>query len=120
MKRTIDGKTYNTKTAEIICDTGNDESLTDFRYERSDLFVTRRGRYFVAGRGGSLSRFAVPDGNGRRGGAGIIPLTRDAAFAEIQHCAGYNTDLITKYFGDLVVEAQFRRAGVFFDPDLVE
>jgi len=111
MKRTIDGKTYNTKTAEILCDTGNDESLTDFRYERSDLFVTRRGRYFVAGRGGSLSRFAVPDGNGRRGGAGIIPLTRDAAFAEIRFCAGNIggdpkvADLITKYFGDLVVEA---------------
>ena len=105
MKRIIDGKTYNTETAEIICDTGNDEYSTDFRHERSDLFVTKKGAYFVAGNGGALSRFAVPDGNGYRGGAGIIPLSRDEAFTEIQRCAGYDADLIAEYFGDMVMEA---------------
>ena len=123
MKRIIDGKTYNTKTAEMICDTGNDVSLTDFGYERSDLFVTKKGRYFVAGKGGSLSRFAVADGNGHRGGTGIIPLTRDEAFAEIQRCAGYNTDLITKYFGDMTdkqeairrrIDAAFLNSGIWW------
>jgi len=106
MKRIINGKTYNTETAEIICNTGNDEYSSDFRYERSDLFVTRKGAYFIAGNGGALSRFAAPYGNnGWQGDAGIIPLSRDEAFAEIQRCAGYDADLITKYFGDMVMEA---------------
>jgi len=105
MKRVIDGKTYNTDTAEIICDTGNEAYSSDFRCENSDLFMTRKGAYFLAGRGGALSRFAVPDGNGYRGGAGVIPLSRDEAFAEIQRCAGYDADLITNYFSDMVQEA---------------
>ena len=106
MKRIIDGRTYNTGTAEIICDTGNGEYSTDFRYENSDLFVTSKGAYFVAGYGGALSRFSVAEGNGYRGGAGIIPMSRAEAFSEIQQsCAEYDTDLIAKYFGDMVEEA---------------
>ncbi|ANS02975.1 hypothetical protein [uncultured Mediterranean phage uvDeep-CGR0-AD1-C123] len=106
MKRIIDGKAYNTETAEIICDTGNNECLTDFRHERSNLFVTKKGAYFIAGEGGASSRFAVRYGNnGWQGDDGIIPLSRDAAFAEIQRCAGYDPDLITEYFGDLVEDA---------------
>ena len=49
MKRIIDGKTYNTETAEKICDTGNDEYATDFRYENSALYITKKGAYFIAG-----------------------------------------------------------------------
>lgn len=105
MKRIIDGRTYNTGTAEKICDTGNDEYSTDFRYENSALYITKKGAYFVAGDGGALSRFSAAKGNGYRGGAGIIPMSRAEAFAEIQRCAGYDTDLITEYFSDLVEEA---------------
>ena len=38
-------------------------------------------------------------------GAGIIVLSRDAAFSEIQRRAGYDADLIAEYFGDMVEEA---------------
>jgi|TARA_R110000744_G_scaffold68185_1_gene138675 hypothetical protein len=105
MQRIIDGKTYNTETATLICDTGNDESVADFAFERSALYVTKQGAYFVAGQGGPLSRFSVPDGNGQRGGASVIPLSREQAFEEAQRCAGHNTDLITEYFSDMVTEA---------------
>ena len=105
MKRIIDGKTYNTETAKKICDTGNDEYPTDFRYENSSLYITKKGAYFIAGDGGALSRFSVAEGNGYGGGAGIIVLSRDAAFSEVQRRAGYDTDLITEYFSDLVEEA---------------
>ena len=105
MKRIIDGKTYNTETAEKICDTGNDEYSTDFRYENSALYITKKGAYFIAGDGGALSRFSVAEGNGYGGGAGIIVLSRDAAFSEVQRCAGYDADLIAEYFGDLVEDA---------------
>ena len=105
MIRLLDGKTYNTNTATLICDTGNDESVTDFAFERSDLYVSKKGAYFVAGQGGPFSRFAVPDGNGQRGGASVIPLSREQAFEEVQSCVGYDPDLIRKYFSDMVTEA---------------
>lgn len=105
MRRAIDGRAYNTETATLICDTGNDESVTDFRCEQSNLYVTKKGAHFISGNGGPLSRFSVPDGNGQRGGASVIPLSREQAFAEIQRCAGHNTDLITEFFGDMVTEA---------------
>ena len=105
MKRIIDGKTYNAETAKLICETGNNEYSTDFRYENSRLYVTRKGAYFVAGDGGALSRFSVAEGNGYRGGAGIIPMSRAEAFAEIQQCTRYDDNLIAKYFGDMVEEA---------------
>tara|TARA_R110000787_G_scaffold206459_1_gene316664 strand:+ start:281 stop:598 length:318 start_codon:yes stop_codon:yes gene_type:complete len=105
MKRIIDGRTYNTGTAEKICDTGNDEYSTDFRYENSALYITKKGAYFIAGDGGALSRFSAAKGNGYGGGAGIIVLSRSKAFAEVQRCAGYDADLISEYFGDMVEEA---------------
>jgi hypothetical protein len=36
---------------------------------------------------------------------GIIPKSRAEAFAEIQRCAGDDTNLIAEYFGDMIEEA---------------
>ena len=73
--------------------------------ENSALYVTKKGAYFIAGDGGALSRFSAAKGNGYGGGAGIIVLSRSKAFAEVQRCAGYDADLISEYFGDMVEEA---------------
>lgn len=103
MKRIIDGKTYNTDTASRICDTSNDYYQSDFNVENSDLYVTKRGSYFIAGSGGARSRFAqcVPDGY--CGGDGIIPISREDALAECEMHG--STDDIEKFFGDMVEEA---------------
>lgn len=106
MKHTIGGKLYNTDTARLICETGNGEYSTDFAFEASDLYVTKKGAYFIAGWGGPLSRFSVSEGRRETcGGEGIIPLSRASAFAEAQRVAGQDPDLLAKYFGDLIEDA---------------
>ncbi len=75
MKQIINGKTYNTETACKLCDTGSDTDYqSDFKYEESALYVTKKGAYFIAGSGGPMSRFARPSGNMTTGGSGIVPV----------------------------------------------
>ena len=60
MKRIIDGKTYNTETAEKICDTGNDEYATDFRYENSALYITKKALTLSRGMAARSAVFLWP------------------------------------------------------------
>ena len=103
MKQIIDGKKYNTDTATRICDTSNDCSRSDFNFENSDLFVTPRGSYFIAGSGGARSRFSQRVSDGYCGGDGIIPISREDALAECERHG--STDDIEKFFGDMVEDA---------------
>lgn len=78
MKQIIDGKRYDTDAATYIGNGGSDgnTSVTDFRYWDANLYLTAKGRFFLAGEGGALSMFARSAGqNATRGGAGIIPLS---------------------------------------------
>lgn len=103
MKRIIDGKTYNTKTATLICDTSNEYSRSDFKFESSDLYVTKKGAYFIAGSGGALSRFVRRVSDGYCGGEGIIPITRKGALSV---CESYgDSDDVEEFFGDMLTEA---------------
>lgn len=80
MKKIINGLTYNTETATLICDISNDVGSSDFRFVDAELYITRNGRFFVAGRGGAMSIFAKGDGQGTRWGAsGVIPICKDEA-----------------------------------------
>ena len=80
MKRIIEGKIYNTETAECLCNVGNNLVSSDFRHDHSKLFVTKKGAFFVAGGGGPLSRWSVSVGNnGTSGSSGIYLVTRDEA-----------------------------------------
>ena len=86
MKKIIDGKIYNTETAECLCDVGNNLGSSDFSHNRSELFVTKKGAFFVAGGGGPLSRWAVSVGNNSTGGSvGIYLVTRDEARAFLEN-----------------------------------
>jgi len=103
MKSTIDGKTYNTVTANFICDTSNKVRYQDFSHEQSALYVTKKGAYFLAGEGGPASRFAKIVGNGRHEGRGIIPLSAADALSE---CKKHGSDEeIKHFFGDIVSNA---------------
>jgi hypothetical protein len=94
MKRIINGKTYNTDTARRICDAapGAPPVGSDFRGEDSDLYQTKRGRFFVAGEGGPMTRWARPcDINSVGGGEGIVLVTEEEA-REIMERAGCDED----------------------------
>ncbi|MDP2956717.1 MAG: hypothetical protein Q8N53_09870 [Longimicrobiales bacterium] len=80
MRQVIEGKVYDTETAERIHQWGNGHNAGDFHRCQEALYRTSRGAYFLAGEGGALSPWSVPVGNnGRGGGSGIRPLTEEEA-----------------------------------------
>jgi hypothetical protein len=73
MKTIIEGKTYNTETATKLGDVsrGSGCGPGDFNYDNTDLYITKKGTFFIAGEGGALSQWSRSCGNGSCGGSGI-------------------------------------------------
>ncbi len=84
MKKIIDGKRYDTKTAKLLCK--NKYGLPgNFEYYWEGLYRKKTGEYFLAGEGGPMSPYGEQTGtNSWSGGEEIIPLSREEAmkFAE--------------------------------------
>lgn len=79
-KAIINGKTYNTETATEICDIDSRASGGDFRWHSTRLYRTKKGAFFVAGRGGPMSMWAEPaHGGGITGGSGVRPVSASEA-----------------------------------------
>lgn len=83
MKKVIDGKLYNTESAEMI---GEDSysGYADFRHWKEQLYRTRKGNFFLYGEGGPLSCYAVHEEDGWADGEKIIPYTEDEAKAWVE------------------------------------
>lgn len=79
MKAIIDGKRYNTQTARQIAEWDNGVPPTDFNFVEEGLYQTPRGRYFVAGRGGPMSKYCKSVGNCQAGGDDVRPVTEEEA-----------------------------------------
>lgn len=96
IKRIINGKTYNTATAALICKINNNGyqwlfdnkkdnaflrlhggQANEFDYHKTYLYQTRNGAFFVAGYGDQLSLWGIV---GRYMQQGVIPLTREETF----------------------------------------
>lgn len=97
MKKIIDGKTYNTETATRI---GNRSSSYpgDFRYVDEDLYITKKGTFFLAGEGGAMSKYSTSYGDNSWGGSdGMEVLSKAAA---LEWCERYDidSDVIEQYF----------------------
>lgn len=103
MKKTINHKTYNTKTAELVGSWDNGLLSTDFGHCSEDLYKTKKGNYFIYGWGGPISRYSESCGNSTSGGSDIIPMTTEDAlnWCEEHDCE----DSIEEYFSEFVVEA---------------
>ena len=103
MRKVIDGKIYNTKTAKEI-DLASRGYIGDFSSFREGLYRTKKGAYFLSGEGGPSSHYAVSTGDGGyNGGSGIIPYTPAEALTWCQHYSGAAT--IEKEFAGLIEEA---------------
>lgn len=106
MKKTINGKRYDTNSAIAIGSaTSPTASVADFAYWEATLYKSpRAGRYFLAGKGGPMTRFARPlDGNTRTGGEAIIPLEEQEAFEWAQQYL--TTDEVETHFGEMIEDA---------------
>ncbi|WP_132408507.1 hypothetical protein [Neorhizobium sp. S3-V5DH] len=96
ISKIIDGLRYNTATAEEICSFESESGRGDFRHEVTTLYRTPRGRFFLAGRGGAMTRWAQPVQGGQSDGEGLHPVGTAQArnFAE-QHA---DEDTIARFF----------------------
>jgi hypothetical protein len=97
MKRVIDGKVYNTETATKIA-TDSFSNRSDFHFWVETLYVTKKGRFFLKGEGGALSRWSQPyETGGTCGGEGIVAMTKDEAR---RWCEAHevNAETICRYF----------------------
>jgi hypothetical protein len=105
MKEIIDGVRYDTEKATDLGWVGNDEFANDMRHWSGRLYRTpRSGRYFIAGKGGAMSRFAVPcPGGGSGGGSGIQPISEREALRLAEDC--WSSDAIEEAFGHLIDDA---------------
>ena len=79
MRKIIDGKVYNTDTAELIANASH-AYRGDFRWWDEDLYRTKKGRWFLHGEGGPMSSWAVAVSTGGwSGGEGLRALSEDEA-----------------------------------------
>jgi hypothetical protein len=79
MKKIIDGKRYDTATADVIAINSFGYS-GDFRHFKESLYRTKRGTWFLAGYGGPMTKYARQvDTNATSGGENIFPLSPDEA-----------------------------------------
>jgi len=94
--RVIAGKRYNTNTATEICFYDNGLNGSDFHFERSGLYVTKSGTFFIAGEGGACSRWSSRDGNNYCNGKGVIVVSEGEALAFAEKHA--ESDVISQFF----------------------
>lgn len=100
MKKIINGKVYDTATAQKIAE-WEINLPTDINYLCESLYLKKTGEYFIFGSGGANTRYASVSGSGNfRPGELIVPITLDNAkkWAE-EHLDGNTYEAI---FGDVV------------------
>lgn len=98
MQKIIRGKKYNTDTAKEVCCYSNNLPFGDFDWVQETLYVKRTGEYFLHGKGGARSKYAVPDGDFMGGGSEIIPLSEADAKAFVEENG--DTETYEKFFGE--------------------
>ena len=103
MKKVIDGKLYNTNTAQEIASDSHGYT-SDFHHWSETLYQTRKGSWFLYGEGGALSQYSVSIGqNESGGGRQVIPFTDGEALRWLEQHASAAVAL--EHFGSKVEEA---------------
>lgn len=98
MQKIIKGRKYDTDTAQEVCGYSNGLPSGDFDWVQETLYVKRTGEYFLHGKGGARSKYAVPDGDFMGGGSEIIPLSEKEAQAFVEENG--DTETYEKFFGE--------------------
>jgi hypothetical protein len=106
MKAVIEGRVYNTKTAEIIHSWDNRFYKSDFHYCEDSLYKTKKGNFFLVGSGGPLSKYSVSCGQNSWGGSdnNVTPLTKEEALRWLEDHDG-DSSIIEELFSDMIEEA---------------
>lgn len=102
MKKTINGKRYDTEKAELVAEYSY-SNTNDFRYFSEELYLTTKGNWFIAGEGGPASKYAESNGNSSSGSSNIEAISKDEALEWLQKYD--ENDAIDKYFAEEIEEA---------------
>lgn len=82
MKAIIDGKKYDTETAKNVGFYSSYGSFSDFNHLEETLFLKKTGEFFLYGKGGPNTKYAIQtDMNSWAGGVKIVPLSENDAKA---------------------------------------
>lgn len=77
MKARINGKRYDTDTADRVCGWDNDKGRNDLYFQKVTLYQKRTGEYFLHGEGGAATAWGWEDKSGARSfGEGISPIRK--------------------------------------------
>lgn len=80
MKKYINGKKYDTETAQAVGSWTNNLSYRDFGWIDETLYRKKTGEFFLHGEGGAATGYSITiDGHMRGSGEAIRPLTFDEA-----------------------------------------
>jgi hypothetical protein len=79
MKRVINGKRYDTAMAFCIASAWNHLGRSDFKWMEEALYRTKAGNWFLAGKGGPLTKYRRQVGDAWTEGEAITALTGDEA-----------------------------------------
>lgn len=104
MKKIINGKKYDTETAEKIHGWDNGYGSSDFKTCWEQLYRTKKGAFFLHGGGGPMSKYAVSVQGGMSGSRQITPLSDDEAKEWLENHDG-DDDKLEELFGEEIEEA---------------
>lgn len=96
MKCIIAKKEYDTEKAEIIAYYYSGIKFNDPNTFSEELYVTKKGNYFLYGSGGPMTKYKEFNGKKICGGDKIIPLSNVEAYVWLEE--HNETDAIEEYF----------------------
>jgi len=97
-KKVINGKTYNTETADLI-ETASYKYPSDFEWFKESLYRKKTSEFFLDGEGGGLSKYAEEGTTGGwTYGSKFIPLTEKEAQAWVEEHS--DVELYEELFGE--------------------
>lgn len=109
MKKIINGLRYDTSKSITIGSYDNigsgASSTSDFHYWEATLYKTpRSGKFFLAGEGGPMTRFARSiDQNSSGYGEDLIPMSREEALEWAERYL--DADVIEEHFAEHIQDA---------------
>ena len=104
MKKIINGKRFDTETAECIKNWDNGCGSRDFNYRIKELYLTKTGNWFIYHEGGAMTDMAESCGsNSWCGGSNIEPISTEKAFNFL--CKYNGEKEAEQYFPDMIKDA---------------
>jgi hypothetical protein len=97
MKKIIDGKRYNTDTADHVANYNNCFPSGDFHWINKDIYITSKGSWFLHSSGGAMTLYCQQTGpNEWSGGERIDVLTPEEAREWLEEHG--QTEALERYF----------------------